>query len=188
MHRVSAESAVNDETAIALSRGKLIFLILASFAFIAVGAWMFTLDDAEISRQRTLSNPLLFRGIAIAAALLGALGAIFITRKLFDKRPGLVLSAGGIVDNSSGVAAGLIPWSDIEGFNVAEIRGTKFIVVLVKDPEKYLQRGNAMQRALHSANARMVGSPVSFSTGTLDMPFAELWELLERYRAKYLPA
>ncbi|MES1199699.1 MAG: STM3941 family protein, partial [Pseudomonadota bacterium] len=83
-----------------------------------------------------------FAGLFIAAALLGALGAIFITRKLFDKRPGLVLSAEGIVDNSSGVAAGLIPWSDIEAFNVAEIRGNKFIVVLVKDPEKYLQRGN----------------------------------------------
>jgi hypothetical protein len=186
VHCLSIECAVNDATAIALSRGKLVLLILASFAFIAIGAWMFTLDDAEISQQRTLSNPLLFRGIAVAAALMGALGVIISTRKLFDKRPGLVLSEEGIVDNSSGVAAGLIPWSDIEGFGVVEIRRNKFIVVFVKDPEKFLQRGNAMQRALHRANAQMVGSPVSFSTGTLDMPFAELWELLERYRAKYL--
>jgi hypothetical protein len=177
---------VSDDRAIPTSRGKLIFLVLASLAFIAMGVWMFRLDDAAIYQQRTLNNPLLFRGVAALAVALGALGVVFCSRKMFDKRPGLVLSAEGITDNSSGVSVGFIPWSDITGFRVVEIRSTKLIVISLVDPEKYLARHNAVQRALYKASEGLVGSPVSISSTTLDIPFAELWELLEQYRAKYL--
>jgi hypothetical protein len=172
---------------IPLSRTKLVFLLLGAMAFGVLGVWMLSLGDAEIAEQRSLSNPTLFRIIGGASTLFGVLGVAFSFRKLFDRRPGLVLSAEGITDNSSGVAAGLIPWSDITGFDVYQMQKQKFLVILVEDAEKYILRGNPLQRTLHRANLRMVGSPVSISSNTLKINFEELCALVESYRARYAP-
>ena len=186
MHRIEvAGDAVSDTLVIKLSRKKLVLLLLISLAFIAAAWWMLTFDDEAIREVRTLSNPVIFRAVGIAALIFGVVGLAITVRKFFDSRPGLVLSAEGLHDNSSGVSAGLIPWSDVTGFQVGQIQRTKFVVILVKDNEKYLQRGNALQKALHRANTRMVGSPLSIASTTLDIGFEELCAELEKWRAKY---
>jgi hypothetical protein len=38
----------------------------------------------------------------------------YLLKKLFNKKPGLIISNSGIVDNSSGISVGFIPWSDIK--------------------------------------------------------------------------
>jgi len=174
-----------DARAIPLSRVKLVFLLLGGLVFAAAGAWMLSLEEAEIVELRRLSNPTLFRGIAAVALAGGALCVYFAIRKMFDSRPGLVLSAEGILDNSSGVAAGLIPWADITGFTVYEVHRTKMLIVMVRDNEKYLQRGNPVQRALHRANTRMVGSPIAISSSTLKIGFDELCAEVEAWRARH---
>ncbi|HUQ11722.1 MAG TPA: STM3941 family protein [Steroidobacteraceae bacterium] len=178
---------MTDQLVIRTSRKKLAFLCLMSLAFVAAGIWMLTRDDASIHEMRSLNDPLLFHAVGAAVALLFAAGAVLFVRKAFDPLPGLVLSAEGITDNSSGVAAGLIPWPDISGIKVHEIRHNKFVVILLHDNEKYLQRGNAMKRSLNRANCNMVGSPIAISPGTLDIGFVELLEELEKYRKKYAP-
>lgn len=176
---------MQESRVIPLSRTKLFLLLLGGLVFVAMGAWMLSLEEAEILALRRLSNPTLFRGVAMVALAGGVLCIFFAIRKMRDQRPGLVLSAEGIHDNSSGVAAGLIPWSDITGFTVFEMHRTKMLIVLVKDTEKYLQRGNAVQRALHRANTGMVGSPIAISANTLKIGFAELCAEVEAYRARY---
>jgi hypothetical protein len=176
---------LNDKV-IELSRTKLVFLIIGCTVFAFAGLWMLQLDEASIRELRRLSNPTVFRSIGGITLLFAVLVLVFCLRKLFDKRPGLVLSAEGINDNSSGVAAGLIPWSDISGFDVYEIHKQKMLIILVNDPEKYIQRGNPAQRALHRANTKMVGSPISISSTTLKIGFDELCALVETYRARYL--
>ena len=57
----------SEETRIALSKTKMLLLILASAAFIGIGAWMLTLDAAQIEAQRRFNNPLFIYGIAWAA-------------------------------------------------------------------------------------------------------------------------
>jgi len=64
----------------------------------------------------------------------------FIGRKLFDNRPGLVIDAVGITDNSNATSMGLIEWVDITKVEKKQIMSTKFLILHTSNPEKYLQR------------------------------------------------
>lgn len=54
------------------------------------------------------------------------------------------------------------------------ISGQRMLVVRVADPDKYVERGNALKRVLNRANTRMCGSPVVISANALQISFDEL--------------
>jgi hypothetical protein len=110
---------------------------------------------------------------ALSVFLFGA-SAVYTIAKLFDGKPGLVLGPTGLMDNSSAVAAGFIPWSDVTGVKVFWFGIQRFLVIRVADPEKYIARGNPFKRALNRANTGMVGSPIAISSNALRIPFHEL--------------
>lgn len=175
----------SDETRIALSKTKMLLLILASAAFIGIGAWMLTLDAAQIEAQRRFNNPLFIYGIAWAAIVFFTWTGVVGIRKMIDEKPGLIFNSDGITDNSSGVSAGLIPWSEISGFSVYQIQKQTMLVVLLKNPKIYIDRGSAFQRTLNRANAKMCGSPVSITSSSLKIDFAALQKLSHDYFIKY---
>ena len=178
-----------DETIIELSRGKLGLLVLGSGAFVALGAWLLSLDAAEIEDGRSFAffynDPLIVYGAGLAAILFFGLCGLYGLFKMFDRKPGLIFNSSGIVDNASGLAAGFIPWSEVLGAGVYEIQRQKMLVVGVRDPQKYIGRGGAFRRALNKANSKMVGSPIAISSVALKIDFSELVSLFDRYCRKY---
>ncbi len=179
---------MDDERLIEVSQGKIIQLLVLGVIFGVLSGWVLLLDDDEIRTLRPGASPTWINGIA-GVGVAGAIGClIYGVRRFVDKRPGLVLSPRGMVDNSSAVAAGFIPWSDITGFSIFEMKRAKMLIILVRDPESYVQRGGALKRALNRANMKMVGSPLSISANTLKIKFDELQQLLESYRARYSAA
>lgn len=178
-----------DETIIELSRKKLILLILGSCAFVALGAWLLSCDAAEIESGRSFrffyNEPLVVYGAGLAAILFFGAGGLYGLIKLFDKKPGLILNSSGLVDNASAVAAGFIPWSEVLGASIYEIQKQKMLIIGVRNPQKYLDRGSALKRAFNKANAGMSGSPVSITSVTLKIDFPELVSLFDRYHRKY---
>jgi hypothetical protein len=174
-----------DEKIIALSKTKIVLLLLGACAFVAIGFWMFSLDEAVIRSQRRHNDPLYVHGIGLAAILFFGPCGLYALKKLFDKKPGLVFNNSGIVDNASAVAAGLIPWSDVVDTQVCEIQKQKILVINVKDPQKYIDRGNALKRALNKANYKMVGSAITISAHTLEIDFPDLVSLFDEYQRKY---
>ena len=179
----------NDETVIELSRTKLVLSILGSCAFVAAGAWLLSFDASKIRSGRSFNfffrEPWVVYGVGLAAILFFGLCGLYAFVKLFDKRPGLILNSSGIVDNASGVAAGFIPWAEVLGSGVYEVQKQKMLIIGVRDPQKYLDRGGAVKRSLNKANAKMVGSPISIPSVALKINFAELVSLFERYHRKY---
>ena len=178
-----------DETIIELSKTKLVLLVLGSCAFVAAGAWLLTVDAESIRYGRSFrlffNDPVVVRVAAVASILLFGLGGLYGLKKLFDKRPGLILNSSGLVDNASAVAAGFIPWSEVLGSGVLEIQKQKMLIIGVRDPQKYIDHGGALKRTLNNANYKMSGSPVSISSVTLKIDFAELVSLFNRYHQKY---
>ena len=174
---------------IELSRTKLVLLILGSCAFVAAGAWLLSFDASEIRSGRSFNfffrEPWVVYGVGLAAILFFGLCGLYAFVKLFDKKPGLILNSAGIVDNASGVAAGFIPWSEVTGASIYEIQKQKMLIIGVRSPQKYLDRGGALKRAFNKANSKMVGSPVAISSVALKINFAELVSLFERYHRKY---
>jgi hypothetical protein len=160
-------------------------LILGACAFVVLGAWLLSLDETTIRSQRRFNDPIHVYGTGLVSIVFfGACGVLGI-RKLLDKRPGLVFNSAGVVDNSSGVSAGLIPWSEIVGAEVFEIHKQKMLIIKVRNPQKYIERGGMLKQALNKANYKMCGSPIAITSNTLKIDFFELLSLFHQYAQKY---
>lgn len=184
MPRLSANTGEKlDRTMIELSRRKIILLGLGSCAFVAIGIWILSLDDAIIRAMGR--NPIFIHGVGVGSVVFFGLCGIFAFVKLFDRKPGLIFDAAGIVDNASGVSAGLIPWSEIIGAKTFSMRGQKFLIIELKEPEEYLGRGNWLKQLAVYANYKMCGSPITISATALKTGFSELLSLFNQYQQKY---
>ena len=168
-----SDVGATDELVIELSKSKSIFAILGSFGFVAAGYWLFTMDAAAMKRL-PINDPLFIHGVGIASMVFFSLTGIIGIRKLFDKRPGLVLNSAGIIDNSSGLAAGFVPWSEITGVGIYEFRRQKMLIIKVRNPEEFIQRGNVLRRAVMKIGSKMSSSPISITSNTLEIHFPEI--------------
>jgi hypothetical protein len=176
---------MSEEYVFATSKLKLLRGLVIMLAFVACACYLLSLSPDEIAAQRRWNNPLLLHALGYATLLLFGLGGLAIGARLFDRKPGLVLGPEGVLDNSSAVSCGFVPWSDIAGFGTCEIRKQKMVVVYLYDPERYLARSNPFMRPLKRASARMVGSPLSLGAHGLDVDFDELLQLFDRYYQRY---
>jgi hypothetical protein len=174
-----------NEREIPLSKTKVVALLLGSLVLVALGVWLVTLDSEFIETQRRFNSPMIIRGVGIAALVFFGLCGAFAFKKLFDTRPGLVLNSQGIHDNSSGVAAGHIPWAEITSISLYEIQKQKMLVIEVVDPEQYIAKGGAIKQALNRANLELCGSPIAISSVALKIDFDELETVVNDYFHKY---
>lgn len=166
-----------------LGKFKIILLLAGSILFVIAGYWMFGMNALEIASNRRFNSPLFVHGVGLASMVFGGFGVIVTTRKLFDQSPGLVLDELGLTDNSSAFSAGLIPWSDISGFEIRQIQRQRMLYVLLKDPDAYISRFGPVKQALLKASRRIAASPVAITSSSLSINFDELVELVDRHFA-----
>jgi hypothetical protein len=180
-----SDVSAGDELVIALSKSKAVLIIVGSLAMVAAGAWLFSMDQKTITREMPIDDPLFIHGMGIAGIVFFSLTGIVGIRNLFDKRPGLVLNASGIILNSSGGAAGFVPWSEITGAEIYEIHRQKMLIIKVRNPEEFIQRGNLLKRLVMRMSYKRCGSPIAISPNTLEINFQKLLSTFEQYQQKY---
>lgn len=163
---------------IPLSKGKLIKGLSGSVIFVAVSIWILSIDQSN--SRSMLSNPAVKYGVAITGIVFfGFLAGVFVF-KLMDKKPGMVIDENGIIDNSGGLAAGFIPWTDIKAFTIAKVMKQQFLVIAVKNPEYYINnQKSVLKRKGMQYNLSNYGSPIAISTNTLKCNLPELMNMLE---------
>ena len=66
-----------------------------------------------------------------------------------------------------------------------EAHKQKILIIEVLSPEKYIEVGNPVKRALLRMSYKMCGSPIALSSNSLNVSFEELEEICNRYLAKY---
>lgn len=176
-----------DETIVELSKTKIVLLILGACLFVAAGVHFLSFDQEYIRSERAFgflfNNPTYVYAIGIAAIVCFGLVGLLGLKKLFDTKPGLVFNNFGIVDNASFLSAGLIPWSDVEGAEILEIQSQKILIIKVRDPQKYFERGNSLKRAFNKGGYN--GNPIGIPSIALKMKFPELITLFNEYLRKY---
>ncbi len=182
MKPVSSDAA---EISIPLSRLKIGLMLGGAILFVLIGLWLFQMSDEEILAQRRWNIPWFVHGMGVACIVFFGLCAVLAARKAFDRRPGLVLDAHGLLDNASAVSAGLIPWAEVTGFGIYQAQSSRMLVIFVEDLQKYAARGGAIRRRLNAMNMKLCGSPLVISSSTLSIGFDELLALCERYRHQY---
>jgi hypothetical protein len=179
----------NNRTEIALSKSKLMKLLIFSTLFLIGGLWMITKDPQ--TSNSFFNNPIIKAIAAYGSTIMGGTGIYFFSRKLFDNKPGLILSDKGITDNTSIFKFGLIPWSDIlevyEQSVQASIASKQyFLTIGLSDPEKYIAREtNGLKNKMMKINLKSYGSPIHISTNGLKINHKDLMILVNDYFEKY---
>jgi hypothetical protein len=171
---------------IPLSKKKIILLLLASIGLISGGIWMVINPENAgrffnpITKRFFYLNSELIQIIGIVGILFFGAAAIYGLKKLFDKKIGLILDSNGITDNSNASSIGLIEWNDILGIRTKQVMSTKFLLIDVVNPEKYLGKAkNGIQSRLMKANMNMYETPLSITSNTLNYDFGELEKLIQ---------
>lgn len=158
---------------IPLSKQKLVLLLISAIAFVSIGIWF--VAKPESFKNGLLGNPTIVLSIGILSIAVFGLVAFVMVKKLKDNAPGLIIDKTGITDNSTGVPAGHIPWSDIKEIKTNKVLAQKFLVIIVNKPEKYINRQtNGAAKKGVEANHKITGSPVNIPSSTLKCNFDEL--------------
>jgi hypothetical protein len=155
--------------AIPLSKKKITLAFFGSWAFVGASVWLWHIAERQIVFEAFITTVIAEVGISFSG-----LCVLYASYKLFDWRPGLILDADGFVDNSSGISAGRVPWDDVIGIKVWEYSGQRALVVLVHDPQKYIDRAGYVARKFMTWNQNLVGSPIAISASALAIEFDEL--------------
>jgi hypothetical protein len=166
-----------EQIEIPLSKTKIILTFFGSLVFVGLGIWFLT--NPPKSNHWLFGNPTVIFIAGIASVIFFGLVAITIFRKFSDKKPGLTINRQGIIDNSSGVSAGLIPWTDIQEIKISQVMSQKFLMFIVRNPEDYLEKvTNPLKRKAMKMNYKTYGSPISISSNALQTNFDDLHKLL----------
>ena len=161
------------ETVIPISKTKSSGAFIGSIAFVVASVWI------------TMAQPM----GEILSWIVGGIGIVFFgattyysSRAIFQNKPGLVLDEEGITDYSSGVAAGFIPWKDVEEIQTTKVFSQSFILIMVQNPETYLDRAESIiSRRAMEANFNSYGTPITISANSLKISFEELVGVFEGY-------
>ncbi|MDE3236368.1 MAG: hypothetical protein KGO81_10475 [Bacteroidota bacterium] len=163
---------------IKLSKSKLTLSLIGSATFVGLGIWF--LLRTPTSNIAPFNSSIFIKVVGIISILFFGIVFIFLIKKLQDKKPGLIITDTGIIDNSSGVSAGIIPWSDISEIKLRKVFNQKFLMLLVNNPQDYIDRQtNSLKRSTMGINYRSYGSPIAISTNGLACKFDELKNILE---------
>lgn len=152
-------------------------MLTGALVFVAIGLW-FVISPPTISNSYW-GNPTKIAIAGYASIVFFGICAFVLIKKLPDNKPGLVIDETGLTDNSSGVSAGQILWSDIEDISVIEIHRQKLIMLQVKKPQDYIDKqANGFKRKMMQMNYKMYGTPLSITSNSLKIKFDELLNIL----------
>jgi hypothetical protein len=160
------------DTIIYLRRGRLVWSAVGSLGFVAVSFFLFT--------QPRFRNDWFVKVVCVIAIVFFGAAFFFILSRLLKPRPAVILRGDGIVDESSGLAAGLVPWSEITSVHVATIHGQRLLCLALSYPDVVLSQQPAAKRSLMQANMGLVGAPVVIAMDSLTMPGDQLLAEIKR--------
>jgi hypothetical protein len=167
---------------ITLSKTKLIRNTLLTGLFFVAGLF-FIIKPSWFIRSTDTSVIVIIGYIVMALA--GLVLLVYLV-KLADKKPALVIDKEGILDNSSGVSAGKILWSDIKKISVEQVSGQQFIMVEVKNPQQYIKaQKNPLKKSMMSLNYSLYKTPVHITSMGMNVKFDDLYKAIENGFQQY---
>jgi hypothetical protein len=161
------------------ARGKLLLLLLASIAFVALGLWFVT---SAPSIAETTHRPAWFiQAIGVLSILFFGICGFQIVRQLFDTRPRLILDDRGIFDRT--LSTPVIPWSTILDAQIVQVKRSKFIALRLTDEEQRFAALPSAKRMMGAANQGLGFGRFNLNLAALSLSAEELLAIIHRERA-----
>ncbi|MDE3744149.1 STM3941 family protein [Maribacter polysaccharolyticus] len=170
---------MTEQIEIPIGKKKISLLLFGSLLFVAGGIWMALEPEKFVQNIFRINNPDTIRIWGIAGIVFFGLTGIYGIIKLSDKKAGLIIDSDGITDNTNATSIGLIEWTDITGIRTEQIMSTKFLLIDIENPEKYLKKAkNELRTKLMKANLNSYGTLISITSNTLEYNFEEMEKLI----------
>ena len=150
----------------------LILLSLGGILFVIAGIYIIFVSFSDDNLFP--SYPIVQIIVGIISILFFGFVTIIIFRKIFGKKPGLIIDNTGIMDNSTGFSAKHIKWENIIGIKSFNIVIIKFIIVIINNPKEYFKRYK-----IGRLDYIMTGSPINIYTNVLKCKHKVLVDILQ---------
>lgn len=108
--------------------------------------------------------------------------ALIYLKMILSTKPVISISEKGICDN---VSFGMIEWEDVAGFRKVRVQKQDYILILLENPEKYIEKFNFFKQKWLSLNLKQYGTPVMIHTGNLKIDQEELLNIVQKEWAEY---
>jgi hypothetical protein len=177
---------MDKETPIEIARNKkqLGYFLTGGLIFFLFGL-LLVIDPALFKPERLPSN---FIIVATGASIMVASGiySYIMAVRIASVFPGMIISTRDIYDHTGSPGDGLINWADIVEFRETLIRGGKFLTIVVRNPEAYIERQrNPVKRQLLVRMTASYGSPIQVAAKDLDIEFESLKTILREHLDKF---
>jgi hypothetical protein len=114
------------------------------------------------------------------------LGIFVGIKRLIKPEIALILDPMGINVNPKKSLTEFIPWNEIRGFEKIKIHSTRIVVIVVKNPESWLEKETSgFRKKLMRLNINNYSSPFNIAESGLDISANELNGKLNSYFDKY---
>jgi hypothetical protein len=165
---------MKDAIAIPFKKKKFMPFILGVMIFVLAG--IFLIYGAIQAKNQTILQIFIIV-VGLSIVLFFGLIACVMLPKLFSHKLGLVIGDDGLFDDTTAVAAGLINWHDIKKIQFSYSGSNTFLIVMVKNPNKYMNREtNLLKKWAMRINYKISGSPIKILVSLLDVDFYTLNE------------
>lgn len=161
------------------SRARLILLTLGSLLFLLLGLWIgFGREAMNIPMWKVLVASYL--GVPFFSFCF-----FYTVYRLMVRRPALILSIEGIIDQASAVSAGLVRWEEIDRIFAGTMQRQTFVSIAVKTPDHFMSRVGGLKARLMRMNISLVGAPVNIPVNALPMTVPQILQTIREFRSKH---
>lgn len=161
-------------------KSKYILAIVCGALFSLLCVFVLFVDITEgYGRVARLARNSEFAYFAIKALfavgiLFFAFSAFWLYKKMKEAKPIMTVDENGITDNSSAIAFGFIPWSDIAMIGIEKLNGKDTIAVTLKNEDAYIEKLSAFKQHAVRANIAMGYPPVMIQLGLSSVKVEEV--------------
>jgi hypothetical protein len=159
------------------SRIKLVGQLVGGVVFVACG-WYLMFGPGQTDPFERLVG-------LVTVVFFGAI-AVSILFHLVKGGPAIIINAEGIVDHSSGVSVGLIPWDHIRDVREYRVQDQVFLSITPKNLDALLKKQPRWKRAVMRANLSMGAGPVNIPQAALGVEVSDLIREIEQRRRSAL--
>ena len=156
------------------------FLMLGlSVLFVVSGFLPFLGTGLRESRKYV---PVFHDMIFIVVIIFFGFTALIYLKMILSTKPVISISEKGICDN---VSFGMIEWEDVAGFRKVRVQKQDYILILLENPEKYIEKFNFFKQKWLNFNLKQYGTPVMIHTVNLKIDQEELLNIVRKEWAEY---